>query len=70
MHKSKAKKITTLGGLNKPQTILGDLSRPQTNFFTKIRSYRYDRDDSSSVRKQSVWNENKEKHLEKSKDRC
>ena len=42
MHKAKAKeRVTTLSGLNKPQT----------NFLTKIRSYRQDRYDSSSVRK-------------------
>ena len=33
----------------------GDLNGPQTNFPTKIRSYRQDRDDSSNVRKQRVW---------------
>ena len=44
--------------------------QPQTNFLTKIRSYRQDRDDSSSVKNKVFGNENnKEKLLKKILDR-
>ena len=50
-HKAKSNERLQLCDHNRPQTTLVDLNRPQTIFLIKTRSYRYDRDDSSSVRK-------------------